>query len=204
MDKNPAIALLLLLFVLAPATSLFGQRSLYQDYKAQRIGDVVTIRLQENISGATQTDNTNRSGRAGQASGSVSGNMTPFLPLFGAGASVDYQADDRNRAAQSQLLQGTISARIEDILPNGDLLVFGERSMEINGEHHKLSIRGFIRPNDVDVFNSVPSFRVANAEIVYLKEGGAAKAARKPGLGKSIAWVFLGIGLGVSAALGVF
>lgn len=193
---------LFILFLLIPC-SFYGQRSLYQDYKAGRIGDVVTIVLEENIRGATSTDASNNSGRAGSAQGSVTGNITPFLPVFGADASVNYQSNDRNAAAQSQLLRGTVSARIEDVLPNGDLLLFGERTMEINGEHHYMSVKGFIRPNDVDAFNSVASYRIANAEITYLKKDDLKKARRRPGLLKTAAWVVLGIGLGVAAVVGV-
>ena len=93
-----------------------SQFSLYQDYKARKIGDLVTIVLQENITGSSSADNSNKSGVNGGATGSVTGNLAPFLPLFGANAAVDYQSNDRNAAAQSNLLRGTVSARIEEIL----------------------------------------------------------------------------------------
>lgn len=193
-----------IVFLMSISVASFGQRSLYQDYKAQRIGDVVTIRLEETITGSSSTDNTNRSGRAGEMGGGISGNVSPFLPMFGANSAVNYQANDRNSAAQSQLLRGTISARIEEVLPNGDLLLYGERTMEINGEKHYFSVKGFIRPNDVDVFNNVSSQKIANAEINYNKETSLAQAAKKPGFGKTVLWVLMGVGLSVSAAIGVF
>lgn len=201
MGKYTLTGFMLVLFCWSP---LLGQRSLYQDYKAGRIGDVVTIQLLEDIRGATSTDAQNASNRGGGASGQIQGNVTPFLPSFGANASVSYQGDDRNQAAQSQLLRGTISARIEDITPSGDLLLHGERSMEINGELHKMSIRGYIRPNDVDALNSVASYRIANAEIVYSKKGGIKQAAKKPYFARTVAWVVLGVGLGVASVVGVF
>lgn len=192
--------LILLLFVQAGA--LNAQRSLYRDYKASRIGDVVTIQLVEDIRGEASTDASNSSNRSGGAQ--VQGNLTPILPSFGANSRINYQGDDRLNAAQSQLLRGTISARIQDITPSGDLLLTGERSMEINGELHKMSIRGYIRPNDVDAFNSVASYRIANAEIVYAKKGGLKQAAKKPFFGRTLVWVLLTAGLAISAAIGVF
>lgn len=178
-----------------------AQRSLYEDVKANRIGDVITVVLAENISGSTSTDASNRSGTAGQASAAVSGNLSSFLPLFGANSSVDYQNSDRATAAQSQLLRGNLSVRIEDVTPNGDLYVIGTRKMEINGELHSVNLKGFVRPNDVDNFNRVPSYRVANAEIVYLKEDGLEQQKRRPGFVRRVIWVGLGVAMGTAIAI---
>lgn len=200
MDKYIITAVLFFAF----STQATGQRSLYQDYKAGRIGDVVTINLAEDIRGATSTDAMNSSNRNGVAGAQVQGNITPFLPSFGANSRFNYQGDDRIQAQQSQLLRGTISARIEDITPSGDLLLFGERSMEINGELHKLSVRGYIRPNDVNAFNAVPSFRIANAEIVYSKKGGLKQASKRPFFARTVTWIVMVAGLGTAAVLGVY
>ena len=190
-----------LLLILALAPGVAAQRSLYQDYKAQRIGDVITIVLQENISGSSNTDFRNRSNTAGSAQGGISGNLPNFLPVFGANAQVNYQSDDQNRSVQSNLLRGTLSARVEDVAPNGDLLIRGERSTEINGEFHKLTIKGFVRSQDIDVNNNVASFRIANAEITYLKKQDPEHMKNRPGLVKKIAFGVLTLGLGVAAIL---
>ena len=195
---------LLLTMVLVQTVSVFAQKSLYRDYKASRIGDLITIVLQENISGTSNADNTNRSGVNGGAQGAITGNLSPFLPLFGANAAVNYQSDDRNAANQSQLLRGTVSARIEEILPNGDLYLVGSRSNEINGELHKLEIKGYVRSNDIDAYNQISSFRIANAEIMYLKQGGSQEMMDKPNFWQKALWVTLGVALGVGAYIGVF
>lgn len=198
------ISLFVLMFVFVQINAGFAQRSLYQDYKATRIGDLVTIILQENITGSSSADNSNRSGVNGGAQGGVSGNLSPFLPLFGANASVNYQSDERNGAQQSQLLRGNVSARIEEILPNGDLYLVGSRSNEINGELHKLEIKGFVRPNDIDSYNQISSFRIANAEIMYLKQGGSQSMIEKPNFWEKALWITLGAGLAATAYFGVF
>ena len=211
--KAPATSILKLKFGLplilaalfVSAGSAFSQappRSLYSDYKANRIGDIITIVLQENIAGSSSTDASNRSGTAGEASGGITGNLTKFLPLFGANAAVSYNSDDRFDASQSQLLRGTISARIEDIMPNGDLYVIGTRTNEINGELHSLSVKGYVRSNDVDTFNSVPSFRLANSEISYMKKDNFEQAKRRPGFVRKVLWVVLGAGLAAGAYFG--
>jgi len=190
---------LLVIILIGTTFQAEAQRSLYQDYKATRIGDVVTIVLQENVSGRSETDFENTSNTSGSAQGSITGNIPNFLPVFGADASVDYRADDRNTSQQSNLLRGTVSARVVDITPNGDLLVKGSRKTEINGEYHSLQIKGFIRTNDIDEENRVPSFRLANAEIIYEKDQSAENMKKRPGFIKKIAFGLLAIGLGIAA-----
>lgn len=189
------------LMLVIPASA---QYSLYQDYKATRIGDVITIVLQENISGSSRTEANSAGASSGSASGAVTGNLSPFLPLFGANTSVDFQSDDRNSANQRQLLQGNVSARVEDIMPNGDLYVVGSRSTEINGELHKVEIKGFVRPNDVNNYNEVISYRLANAEIVYQKDDSLKQMSKQPGFWRKVMWTTLGVGIGVAAYVGIF
>jgi len=197
--KKLNLLLLSTAFLLLNISISTAQRSLYQDYKAQRIGDVVTIVLQENISGRSNTDFSNRSNTSGSAQGSITGNIPGFLPVFGADASVDYRSSDDNESSQSNLLRGTVSARVIDVTPNGDLLVEGFRKNEINGEYHSLTIKGFVRSQDIDDENRVPSFRIANAEIIYEKDQSAEHMRKRPGFFKKLAFGVLAIGLGIAA-----
>ena len=199
MKYSSTLTMLTAIILLGTTIQAEAQRSLYQDYKATRIGDVVTIILQENVSGRSETDFENTSNTSGSAQGAITGNIPNFLPVFGADASVDYRADDRNSSQQSNLLRGTVSARVVDITPNGDLLIKGSRKTEINGEYHSLQIEGFIRTNDIDEANRVPSFRLANAEIIYEKDQSAENMKKRPGFIKKIAFGILAIGLGVAA-----
>lgn len=192
------------LLLVSCAFPVKAQFSLYQDYKARRIGDVVTIVLQENITGKSSTDSQVKNGSAASADGAITGNLTPFLPLFGANSKINYQSDDKNAARQSQLLTGTISARVEDILPNGDLYIIGSRSNEINGEHHSVEIKGFLRPNDINNYNQVSSFRIANAEITYMKNDTLAHQVKKPGFWRNMMLITLGASLATAAFLGIY
>jgi flagellar L-ring protein precursor FlgH len=194
----------LIVFFLVLVIPASAQYSLYQDYKATRIGDVLTVVLQENISGSSSTAANTAGANSGSAQGALTANLSPFLPLFGANSSVDYQSDDRNSANQRQLLQGNVSVRVEDIMPNGDLYVIGSRSTEINGELHKVNIKGFVRPNDINNYNEVISYRIANAEIVYQKDNSLKQISKQPGFWRKVMWTTLGVGLGVAAYVGIF
>jgi flagellar L-ring protein precursor FlgH len=196
---NLSVAVIICL--LLANTSAFAQRSLFADYKARAIGDVITIELQENINGATNRDYSNDSRSEAGASGTIGGNLAGFVPIFGADAKFQNNSSDRNRSSQTQYLRGTVSAVVESITPSGDLIISGSRSTEINGELHQLSIKGYVRSADIDVRNTVPSFRIANAEITYVQKKGPKQILRQPGFVKRVLLVTLSIGLGAAVVI---
>lgn len=201
MKKLTKFSTVLLILLGYAQLSLYAQQSLYSDVKANRVGDVITVVLTENISGSSSTDARTKSNTSGQASSSVSGNFIPFEPYFGADASVDYNSNEQMTANQQQLLTGTLSVRIERITDNGDLIVQGNRSTEINGELHQISLQGVVRPNDVDDLNRVPSYRIADAEIVYRKKGGLRQEKHKPGLVRKMIFGAVGVAVGTVAIM---
>ncbi len=176
-----------------------AQNSLYQDYKASQVGDAITVVLAENISGQSNTTASTKSNSTGKASGSVTGTLTKFLPVFGAGASLDYNTADNISSVQNQLLKGTLTARVEKVGANGNLYIVGKRSTEINGEIHTLDLEGYVRPQDISPDNSVLSYRIANAHITYLKKGNV---RHRPGFVRKTLFVVLGLALGVAAFKG--
>jgi len=181
-SKKLIYSILMLIFVVQHA---HGQRSIYEDFKAHRVGDVITIVLAENINGSSSTDNRAESDRSSGVQATMDGSFIP-LSDFDVQTDAAFDANNRATANQRQLLSGNLSVRIEEVMDNGDLFVRGTRSTEINGETHNISFSGFVRPNDVDTQNRVPSFRVANAEIVFQQEGGIEAMKKRKGLFKKI------------------
>lgn len=191
---------ILTLFVLVLLTGMAtAQRSLYRDVKANRVGDIITVILQENTSGSSTSDSKLASSADGAANGSVSGNFLPFEPTFGSGVNVNYDSDRKNLSSQRQLLEGFISVQIVEVTDSGDLVVKGNRMTEINGEVHEMSLSGIVRPNDVDGRNQVVSYRIANANISYQKKDGILKKKQDRGFLKKV--VFTGVTLGMGAAV---
>lgn len=178
---------------------LNAQHSLFRDLRAHDVGDIITVVLMENISGSSTSDSRVASNASANAESAASGNFLPFEPVFGAGSKVDFDSDLTNFANQRQLLEGFLSVQIVEVTATGDLLVEGSRYTDINGEKHEMSLRGVVREVDVNGMNQVPSFRIANAEISYKKQGGFMNHKEKRGAFKRIA---LGIvSAGVSAVL---
>lgn len=201
-NMNVAISGVLVLLVgalwTAPVQAQL-QPSLYQDVKANQVGDVITVILTENISGSSTSDSRRSTQSEGATSGSVSGNFLPFEPTFGADATVDYGADERNLSNQRQLLEGVLSVQVVDVNERGDLTVEGSRTTEINGERHTMELSGVVRPNDVNDRNEVFSFRVANADIRYHKQEDIDQVAQRKGVIRKV--VFTGVGLLLGGAI---
>lgn len=187
--------------LLGVATTTFGQRSLYRDQKAVQKGDILTVILQENISGKTNSDAQNTSSSSAGAGGSAKGNFMPFEPTFGSDVQVKYDADEQISTNQGQLLQGYMSVKVTKVTRSGNLIVEGNRSTEINGEKHSIELTGMVRPKDVNSRNQILSYRLANAKINYEKEGGVKRLTRKEGFLKRAALTVAGIGLGVVAVM---
>lgn len=197
--KQRIVLLSVTLFLLS-SSDLMGQSSLYRDIKAHEVGDIITVVLTENISGSSLSDSKSASNSNGAMEGSASGNFLPFEPTFGSDVNVNYNDDERNLASQQQLLEGLISVQIVEITPSGDLIVEGSRMTDINNEKHKMSLRGIVRPIDIDSRNRVLSYRVANAEISYQQdEGRLSGVTKKRGFLRRV--LFTGIGAGLAAVI---
>ncbi len=188
-----------LCIIFGTALPVTAQHSLYRDVKANQVGDIITVILQENISGSSTSDSRQASSTGGQASGSTSSNFLPFEPYFGTDASVNYNSDERNLANQRQLLEGYLSVQITEITERGDMIVSGNRMTEINGELHEVTLRGTVRSNDIDSRNRIASYRVANAEINYQKKEGLKQMTRRTGFIRRVA--FFGVGAAMGAAI---
>jgi flagellar L-ring protein FlgH len=180
--------LILPLLLLGFGQDVAGQ-SLYADPKASQVGDVITIVLAERTAAQREAgwDNQARSGFGGQAalSNGVEGR-------FAADARFNKDAQARNTSSQRDLLTGTFSARVIERDARGNLLVQGERRLNVNGETHILRISGLVRPFDVRHDNSVLSYQIADADIEYRQAGLHRRFVRPGFLARAGAVVVLG------------
>ncbi len=166
--------------VYQPATSI----SLFDDVKARRVGDTITIVLNERMQASKKA-----STDATKTSGFDSGN-----PTLG-GTTPTYNGDEilnnlwdteqsfagAGSSSQSNQLTGSITVTVADVLPNGNLYVRGEKWLTLNQGEEFVQISGIVRPTDIGTDNEVPSFKVADARITYSGNGAVADA-NKPGI----------------------
>lgn len=79
-------------------------------------------------------------------------------------------------SAQSNALTGSMSVLVTEVLPNGTLVIRGEKRLSLNQGSETMSIEGLVRPTDVAPDNTVRSDRVANSRIRYGGSGVLADA----------------------------
>jgi len=148
--------------------------SLTSDARAYRVGDVVTVILQET------TQASKRAGTSFNKGSSVGiaplGALGKTFGKTGFDASADRSFKGDSTSTQQNALSGALTVIVQEVMPNGLLRVAGEKNMTLNQGEEFLRLKGYIRAADVDADNQVSSLRVANARIAYSAKGVLADA----------------------------
>jgi flagellar L-ring protein precursor FlgH len=155
---------------------------LFENTVAHRVGDVLTITLQEQTQASkSATTTTKKTTTEAMAAPTLLG-----VPFTVHGASVlnnnlndATTFDGEGTSAQSNALTGSISVTVAKRLVNGNLLVRGQKWVTINQGREYVKIQGIVRPVDIGPDNSVPSTMVADAVIAYGGTGTLADANTK-------------------------
>lgn len=147
-----------------------AQLSVFADPKANAAGDLVTVVLVERTSASRQSAWQNASDAGVGGGAEVVGN-SDISGRFSVDATFNKEARNRNSSSQQDLLNGTITARVLEVDPTGNLIIEGERKLSVNGETHLLRIEGVVRPIDIRSNNTVLSPDIANAAIEYRRGG---------------------------------
>ncbi len=163
-----------------PANSLWRNApSLYEDIKARRLNDLVTIRVVENITGSGTADT--KASRSSSLDASISDLFgIPLSPTlndgrYTFGPSVSgYMEDDfkgSGSTTRNGRLIGTITAKVVEVLPNGNMMLESRKEITINNEKQILILKGMARPDDILVDNTILSGKVADAELFFVGDG---------------------------------
>lgn len=148
----------------------YAGRPLFEDQRPRNTGDILTIVIAENIN-ATKSSGANTK-RGGNTSFSGSAG---FLPGFFNHANLSSQGanqfDATGGANASNTFNGVITVTVTNVLPNGNLVVSGEKQMLINQGNEYVRFSGVVNPNTVAGDNSVLSTDVADARIEYSAKG---------------------------------
>lgn len=164
---------------------------LFEDNKARRVGDILTITLQERTQASkSASTETTKSSDVNIANPTLFGaspqfNVPGIVPLgsnrgnsLETGISSDTSFAGEGDASQSNSLTGNISVTIADVLPNGNLVVRGEKWLTLNNGEEFIQISGIVRPQDISTGNTVASTQVADARITYSGKGQLADTQR--------------------------
>lgn len=151
-----------------------GDRGLFYDRRANRVGDIVTVNIQ--IDDKAKLDNT--SGRSHQ--GGLSGTLAGVFGFSGFGVeaqegetagNVDVSGSANSKASgsidRSEKLSLAIAAVVTEVLPDGNLFITGTQEVQVNHEVRVLTIAGIVRPLDIAAGNWISYEKIAEARISY-------------------------------------
>jgi flagellar L-ring protein FlgH len=150
---------------------------LVEDLKARRRGDIITVVISEQASASKQASTGTKRGS------SMSAGMPKLLGLEKTpikswadlsqllSVSFDSKFDGAGSTSRQETLQATISAKVIDVIPNGNLMIEGRRNVKVNNEDQIIVLTGTVRSRDVNSDNTVSSALIADARINYSGKG---------------------------------
>jgi len=169
-----------------PSGSIWSPNAIYSnlgmDLKATRVNDLVTILVSENTSavatGDVKTARTSSAQSAITAAAGVQRAAGPLANLLNTNTATALQG--QGSTDRGAVVTTTLSARVVHVLPNGYLVVEGVKRVQVSSENQIITVRGVIRPVDLDTTNSIQSTRVAQMEIQVNGKGVINDSIHRP------------------------
>lgn len=161
--------------------------NLYGDRRARDVGDLLTINLIENTTAQTSaTTAIDKESDITLAAPSIAGAPLTYhgRDLLSASVNGERGFSGNGRSAQSNRLQGSLTVTVIQRLPNGNLVVQGQKNMRLNQGDELVQIQGIVRAADINPDNSIPSSKVADARIAYGGRGAIAQSNSMGWLGR--------------------
>jgi len=162
------------------------ERSWFENVRARRIGDILLVNLVEDTEAShTNEGSVDKKNSIAIAEPTLFGRGISFNNPFGSGAynfaqglqsDTAFEGDGEN--TQNNEFSGSISVTVTDVLANGYLKVRGEKRIGMTGGNEYIRVAGIVRPEDIDINNTVESTRIADATLVYVGDGQVADASK--------------------------
>src|SRR5580658_8924961 len=169
-----------------PLGSTWSQNALFSnlgmDLRASRVNDLVTIVVTETFSAVANGDvKTQRQSTAQSNIAQLAGITKATGPLANLlGTNTQTQLQGTGETSRGAVLTANLSARVTHVLPNGYLVIEGTKRVQVSSENQVVTVRGVIRPVDLDPTNSVASNRIAQMEIQVNGKGVVNDSIHRP------------------------
>lgn len=162
-----------------------GSRPLFEDRRARFVGDTITITITESNT-ASKTSN-NKLDRSGSNVASISA-MAGLPGQSALGLNLNTKTtnafEGKGEAGNKNSFSGSITVTVIDVLPNGNLLVSGEKQVAVGEEQEYVRLSGVVNPAFVDAANTISSSKVADARIEYKSAGQLSEGMMMAWLGR--------------------
>ena len=156
-------------------------RTLFEDRRARYVGDTMTITIAETTSASTKSNTSaSKSSVVSASVPTVSGLPGKSLQGLALDASSANSMSGKGDAAANNVFTGTITVTVIEVLPNGNLLVSGEKQVSIGAGTEFIRLSGIVNPYFINAANTIGSGNVADARIEY-KESGVISEAQVMG-----------------------
>ncbi len=150
------------------------QMELFADLKARRVGDVLTIVLNESTNAAkTAVTKTAKTTAVANTGPTLFGKTitTKGVPILNTTMNGADSFDGEGSSTQSNSLAGSLTVTVVDVQSNGNLVVQGDKTLKLNQGDEFVHIAGVVRPADIATNNTVTSDKLADAHISYSGKG---------------------------------
>ncbi len=181
------------IFSVAHTGAQFHEATLFTDTRARRVGDILTIQLVEQTTAEKESETIIEQETTFQNDNPTVFGGSPSIPRppivrnvldagpdrrFNLANNINSNKDFEGlgETTQSNRIRGEIAVTVAEVLPNGNLVIQGEKVMTLTRGNEYLRFSGIVRPMDVAADNSVPSSRVANTTVHYTGDGEVAES----------------------------
>ena len=179
-----------------------GPPTLFADHKARRLGDMVTILVQETTNARRESQSQQNDNNRVNVEGGVDGNLLRFLPVFGLRSTLKTNSDSREGTSQRDQITGRIAAVITEVSAAGLYTISGSKLININGERNLMTIKGQIRSRDINSDNTIFSYNIVDTKIYYSKAGLSGKYVKRGSIPRLANLIMGGAGLALIGYVG--
>ncbi|RLA21185.1 MAG: flagellar basal body L-ring protein FlgH [Gammaproteobacteria bacterium] len=154
---------------------------LFEDDTARRVGDILTVMLAENTDAKKEADNeVKKKNQTSVSLPTILGESNREILGFELETSLksDNNFKGEGETNQSNSLTGNIAVTVVELLPNGNLIIRGEKRVTLNDGDEFIRLSGIVRPVDIGSDNVISSNKVADATIMYTGEGALADGSK--------------------------
>ncbi len=159
---------------------------LFVDLRASHVGDLVTVKITENAKATKETGTK----AARDSSLSIDITAPARLGSFSGETEFSNKHNGTGSTSRSGAFTADVPSVITAILPNGNMIIEGVREVLLNNEKETITIKGIVRPEDIDTTNTVPSNKIADAKIEYTGKGVLNDTNRTGWLTRALNWLW--------------
>lgn len=152
-------------------------RPLFEDHRARLVGDTLVVQIVERVAASqSSTSSIDKSGSTTAAVTALPGVRPADFARATAGGSSNNSFSGKGATENSNDFRGTITVVVREVLPNGHLLIAGEKQIGVNANVDVLRFSGQIDPRSIQPGNTVQSVQIANVRLEHRGRGAQADA----------------------------